>query len=474
MGPVIKLNKEIRLFIRFSSLHSFIKWLQNTPPDELILTKDITYFLITIENPENSNETGELNFPEILTKQKEKYLPEIIVKTAFQVALPLTSKKQEKRKDLKSRGIKYRELEKIFEKNRVSIYFKLKDTDCQSFFQNIKDLNRIFKNIAEQQKDFSKDFSKESKNIRDTLHQIIFHEDILLQKDNKPLVNLNPEGVIIDIDNLTSENLRSAIIPFVEKLSKTKKTEIRGSFTDDFLLFIKIPETGEELELLRKLKEKQHIPIILKYTAERGGGNFFGFEDIALRYTRKSQPRGDNINAQDKSYLLSSKKLSELIKLAYCLEQGLLNGVCVDVINQLHHSEINRYLQNIKLSFTTLGYGKASYRVISCPMCGRCTMNIEELATRIEKQINRLDKKLREKGIKMEDYGGITVAVMGCNVNGPGEAKSADIGVAGGKNRMATIFAKGKPVKNVSEEEIEKELLREIKIIINNLIKNHD
>ncbi len=91
---------------------------------------------------------------------------------------------------------------------------------------------------------------------------------------------------------------------------------------------------------------------------------------------------------------------------------------------------------------------KRGPELISCPTCGRTEINLLALAEKVEKALSKIDAPIK-------------VAVMGCVVNGPGEAREADVGVAGGK-RMGAIFVKGKVVKSVKESEILKELLREI------------
>jgi (E)-4-hydroxy-3-methylbut-2-enyl-diphosphate synthase len=85
---------------------------------------------------------------------------------------------------------------------------------------------------------------------------------------------------------------------------------------------------------------------------------------------------------------------------------------------------------------------------ISCPTCGRTEIDLIGLANKVEKALIGVDKP-------------ITVAVMGCVVNGPGEAKEADIGVAGG-HHQGVIFKKGVILKTVPEEKILEELLSEI------------
>ena len=83
-------------------------------------------------------------------------------------------------------------------------------------------------------------------------------------------------------------------------------------------------------------------------------------------------------------------------------------------------------------------------RVISCPTCGRTRIDLEPLAREVE-------RRLQELGLDLE------VAVMGCIVNGPGEARKADFGIAGGEGE-GVVFAAGRPVKKVAEERLVDEL----------------
>jgi (E)-4-hydroxy-3-methylbut-2-enyl-diphosphate synthase len=79
--------------------------------------------------------------------------------------------------------------------------------------------------------------------------------------------------------------------------------------------------------------------------------------------------------------------------------------------------------------------------VISCPTCGRTGIDVAALSRRVEALLIKLDKP-------------VVAAVMGCVVNGPGEAKHADIGIAGGGEGKAALFAKGKLVSTGTEAEI--------------------
>ena len=91
-----------------------------------------------------------------------------------------------------------------------------------------------------------------------------------------------------------------------------------------------------------------------------------------------------------------------------------------------------------------LGLRENGVEIISCPTCGRTEIDLIGLAHQVEKEFEKSDKKIK-------------IAVMGCVVNGPGEAKEADYGVAGGKG-VGVLFKKGKIVKKVDEGDILKEL----------------
>ncbi len=94
-----------------------------------------------------------------------------------------------------------------------------------------------------------------------------------------------------------------------------------------------------------------------------------------------------------------------------------------------------------------------SYRpeIISCPTCGRTEVNLIELVNKVENITKKLNKNIK-------------IAVMGCAVNGPGEAREADIGIAGGKH-VGIIFKKGEIVRKVPEEEMFDALMQEINLM---------
>ncbi|MCG8542530.1 MAG: flavodoxin-dependent (E)-4-hydroxy-3-methylbut-2-enyl-diphosphate synthase [Clostridia bacterium] len=105
----------------------------------------------------------------------------------------------------------------------------------------------------------------------------------------------------------------------------------------------------------------------------------------------------------------------------------------------------------------SLGIRKFGINFISCPTCGRCQIDLVKLATKLERELNHIESP-------------ITIAVMGCAVNGPGEAREADLGIAGGKN-SALLFRKGEIIRKVPEAEIIDAVLEEIKNIDKSLYR---
>ena len=90
--------------------------------------------------------------------------------------------------------------------------------------------------------------------------------------------------------------------------------------------------------------------------------------------------------------------------------------------------------------------------LVSCPTCGRAEADVVKLAQEVEKRLLKIDKPIK-------------VAVMGCVVNGPGEAKDADVGIACGKGK-GVIFKKGEKVAVVEEKDFLTALMREVESIV--------
>ena len=95
-----------------------------------------------------------------------------------------------------------------------------------------------------------------------------------------------------------------------------------------------------------------------------------------------------------------------------------------------------------------LGLRKFGIELISCPTCGRTQIDLISIANEVEKRCASIKKDIK-------------VAVMGCVVNGPGEAKEADIGIAGG-NGVGILFKKGELIRKVDESQLVDALMEEI------------
>lgn len=108
-------------------------------------------------------------------------------------------------------------------------------------------------------------------------------------------------------------------------------------------------------------------------------------------------------------------------------------------------------LEEIKVAkeiLKSLGIIKNGVEFVSCPTCGRTQINLIKIAEEVEKRLENCEKNIK-------------VAVMGCVVNGPGEARESDIGIAGGKGE-GIIFKKGEIIKKVKEEELIDALMEEV------------
>lgn len=127
---------------------------------------------------------------------------------------------------------------------------------------------------------------------------------------------------------------------------------------------------------------------------------------------------------------------------------SLLNGGIGDTIRVSLTAGPVEEVRAAKLILGSLELRRFGPEIISCPTCGRCEVDLVKIAKEVEK--------------KMHSRMPLKVAIMGCVVNGPGEARDADIGIACGR-RSGMLFRQGKKVRKVKESKIVAELLKEIK-----------
>jgi (E)-4-hydroxy-3-methylbut-2-enyl-diphosphate synthase len=132
------------------------------------------------------------------------------------------------------------------------------------------------------------------------------------------------------------------------------------------------------------------------------------------------------------------------VGLGLLLNQGLADTIRVSLTAAPEEEVRVGYL-----ILSSLGIRSRGPNVVICPVCGRCEVDLFRIASRIEKRLAAIRTPLN-------------VAVMGCMVNGPGEAKEADIGLACGRGAGA-IFKKGKLLRRVAEERIVTEFVKEVR-----------
>ena len=210
-----------------------------------------------------------------------------------------------------------------------------------------------------------------------------------------------------------------------------------------------------------------------RFLSKYNGVSAAGIVESALEKVRHIEDMGyDNLVISIKSSdVLMSVKAHELIapRTAYPIHVGITESGTVSagniksaiglglILNQGIGDTIRvsltgdpvEEIKSAKLILKTLGLRQGGIEVISCPTCGRTQIDLINLAEQVEAMV---------EDIQAQD---IKVAVMGCIVNGPGEAKEADIGIAGGRGE-GILIKKGKIIKKVKEEELLNALREEL------------
>jgi Enzyme involved in the deoxyxylulose pathway of isoprenoid biosynthesis len=130
-----------------------------------------------------------------------------------------------------------------------------------------------------------------------------------------------------------------------------------------------------------------------------------------------------------------SGNIKSAVGLGAILYQGIGNTIRVSLTGDPVEE-----IKSAKLILKTLGLRKGGIEVVSCPTCGRTQIDLIKLANEVENMVRDFDLDLK-------------LAVMGCVVNGPGEAREADLGIAGG-NGEALLIKKGEVIKKVPEDQI--------------------
>lgn len=140
-----------------------------------------------------------------------------------------------------------------------------------------------------------------------------------------------------------------------------------------------------------------------------------------------------------------SGNIKSAVGLGIILSQGIGDTIRVSLTGDPVEE-----IKSAKVILRTLGLRKGGVEVVSCPTCGRTRIDLIRLADQVETMAAEFD-----------DLDGVKVAVMGCVVNGPGEAREADVGIAGGIGE-GLLIRKGQVVRKVPEEELLTVLRREL------------
>lgn len=240
--------------------------------------------------------------------------------------------------------------------------------------------------------------------------------------------------------------------------SKLKVKEVVAAAKDNKVpIRIGVNAGSLEKDLLRKYKHPTAKALVAS-----AGRHIRILEDLKFNSIKVSLKASDVIKTVDAYRLFSEKyrypvhigiseagpaftgTVKSAVGLGILLSEGIGNTIRVSLTADP--------VEEVKVAYEilkSLHLRQRGPELISCPTCGRCQVDIRGIVNKVEAKLDRLDKPIK-------------VAVMGCVVNGPGEAREADIGIAGGKG-MGILFKNGKVVKTLKERELFSTLMREIK-----------
>jgi len=255
--------------------------------------------------------------------------------------------------------------------------------------------------------------------------------------------------------------------------------------------------TEENVKAIAKACNKKNIPIRIgvnsgsleKAILEKHGGvtaeamvestmnniallNKFDFDNIWLSAKSTSVPltvKTYRMLHEQTNYPLhlgiteAGTEYNGIIKSSIGIGALLLDGIG-DTIRVSLTAEPEREIEAAKALLKALNL-RPGIDIISCPTCGRCNIDVIEIAHEVEKRLNETSFFDSSIAIMQADDNNplpnLTIAVMGCAVNGPGEAKQADYGIAGGDGE-GIIFAKGEIINKAPMEQLVEELFKAI------------
>lgn len=250
------------------------------------------------------------------------------------------------------------------------------------------------------------------------------------------------DKVRINPGNIGGEDRAKAVADAAKRKNIPIRIGVNGGSLEKGLL----EKCGGDLAAAMVESAKGHIEIL----------NKFGFDDIVLSM------KSSSVKTTVRAYRAASEQFNYPLHLgvteAGITEQGiiksavgigalLIDGIG-DTIRVSLTDDPQREVEAAKRILRSVDMGGDYVDVVSCPTCARTKIDLIPIAERINAAVKDIKKPLK-------------VAVMGCIVNGPGEAKDADIGIAGGDG-CAVLFKNGEIIKKVAESEITDVLISEI------------
>lgn len=210
---------------------------------------------------------------------------------------------------------------------------------------------------------------------------------------------------------LKSKNIESALVQQAQEYIKT----LEDFGIKNIVISLKSSNIIETINAYRQISELYNYPLHLGVTA---------------------------------TGLFSEGIVKSCLGIGSLLLQGIGDTIRVSLLSE-PSQEIN-VARNI---LSSLGLRKFGPDYICCPTCGRCEVDLEKKAQELMSKLKKINHK---------DLGDLTIALMGCMVNGPGEAKHADIGIAFGR-RKGILFKKGNIINTIDENNCVDVLIKEIK-----------
>jgi len=141
-----------------------------------------------------------------------------------------------------------------------------------------------------------------------------------------------------------------------------------------------------------------------------------------------------------------------IVKSSIGIGSLLCDGIGDTIRVSLTSRDLTEEVRAARSILSSCGLSEHSIDIVSCPTCGRTKIDLVKIAEELDRRLMQLDLKPKRN---------IKVAVMGCVVNGPGEAKEADLGIAGGRSE-AILFQKGEVIRKIPEENVLDILISEI------------